>query len=314
MNKYFKRREHCPNCGGSKTFELCSAPYTVPPLRDYLISFYSKQGKVEFDYLCEQSYVLTECGDCSLVYQAEIPNEFLMQKLYEEWIDPGYALARRRKGGAVTYQVQLVQQIASVLRYLDRCPTELQLLDFGMGWGEWCRAALAFGCAVHGTEISAARIQHAQQYGVRIVPDNVLPSHKYDFVNAEQIFEHLPDPQRTLAVLSQCLNKGGVLRIAVPDGTGIKRRLREWNWMAPKGHRHSLNAVTPLEHINCFNRKSLLHLARQFNLAPVRVPLYANRSEAVGKILGCLRRGISAPGEFRSCLFGERTCMFFSSI
>jgi transcription elongation factor Elf1 len=87
MNKYFVRRSRCPACQSSEYNELVRAVLTQPPCGDYLLSFYGAQGGVELEYLDEQDYALAECLDCGLVYQQEIPGEFLMHKLYEEWID-----------------------------------------------------------------------------------------------------------------------------------------------------------------------------------------------------------------------------------
>jgi hypothetical protein len=45
------------------------------------------------------------------------------------------------------------------------------------------------------------------------------------------------------------------------------------DWSAPKGSKDSLNPVAPLEHINCFNRSSLLRLAAEAGLRETTLPL-----------------------------------------
>jgi SAM-dependent methyltransferase len=93
-----------------------------------------------------------------------------------------------------------------------------------------------------------------------------IPARRFDLINAEQVFEHLPEPLDTLRHLSRGLKPGGLLRIGVPNGTGLKQSLAAWDWTAPKGSARSLNAVAPLEHLNCFTRTSLLVLAETAGL------------------------------------------------
>ena len=272
MNNYFIERSKCPCCESSKYTILCRASYTEVPLRDYLVSFYSSQGAIDLEYLEEQDYVLVECLECALIYQQEIPGEFLLHKLYEEWIDPQKVFELVEKRRTIGYFVGLIAEVISVMRQFDHPPMQLQFLDFGMGWGHWCRTAQAFGCTVYGTELSVARIEYAKQAGVRIIDYEEISKQKFDFINTEQVFEHLSEPRETLAYLKQSLKADGILKISVPNGEDIKQRLKKWDWYAPKYSAWSLNPVAPLEHINCFNRDSLIYLARECGLTPIEVP------------------------------------------
>lgn len=272
MNDYFVERDKCPCCKSSDHVLLCRSSYTEAPLQDYLISFYSTQGTIEFRYLGEQDYVLVECLGCGMIYQREIPGEVLMYKLYEEWIDPRTVFELVEKRRSIGYYTGLISEVIRIIRQFDRPPMELQFLDFGMGWGHWCRAAQAFGCTVYGTELSTTRIEYAKQLGVRTLNSEEISKIKFDFINAEQVFEHLADPRETLISLKKSLNTDGILRISVPDGSDIKKRLVKWNWYAPKDSSWSLNPVAPLEHINCFNRNSLIRLACECGLVPMEIP------------------------------------------
>jgi 2-polyprenyl-3-methyl-5-hydroxy-6-metoxy-1,4-benzoquinol methylase len=84
-----------------------------------------------------------------------------------------------------------------------------------------------------------------------------LPADRFHFINTEQVFEHLVDPMAELLRLASALRPGGLVRISVPNGTAVESRLSNPDWNAAKGSPRSLNAVAPLEHINCFNHRSL---------------------------------------------------------
>jgi 2-polyprenyl-3-methyl-5-hydroxy-6-metoxy-1,4-benzoquinol methylase len=282
MNEYFTVRQECPCCGSNVCDELYRASYCEDPIREYLISFYSPQGKVEFEYLQDQDYVLVECAHCGLVYQREIPNDFLMRKLYEEWIDPKKCFDLYERTRGIRYFKNLGSEIVRIVSIFDQPPMSLKFLDFSMGWGHWCRVAMSFGCTVHGTEFSQARIDYAKSKGVTVIDYSEIANHRYDFINTEQVFEHLPDIRNTINHLKESLKPNGILKINVPDGWDVKKRLKKGDWTAPKGSKDSLNLVAPLEHINCFNHSSLVILARGVGLVPVNTHMKGSISRKSG--------------------------------
>jgi SAM-dependent methyltransferase len=224
---------------------------------------------VEFEYLRDQEYILCECADCELIYQQEIPNNFLLHKIYEEWIDPKKCFELYERPRRIQYFSYLSSEIIGLISLFDRPPMELKFLDFSMGWGHWSRIAQSFGCTVYSTEFSPSKIDYARHKGVQVIDYTDIQSHQFDFINTEQVFEHLPDIRSTLTYLKGSLKAGGLLKISVPNAPDIKKRLKTWNWNAPKGSSDSLNPVAPLEHINCFNHSSLIQLAKRCGLVPI---------------------------------------------
>jgi predicted SAM-dependent methyltransferase len=87
----------------------------------------------------------------------------------------------------------------------------------------------------------------------------------FDFINTDQVFEHLTHPLQIGEQLVDLLQPGGVLKIFVPDADSTLRQIRAGKW------RPSKDALHPLEHVNGFNRRSLERFAGRLGLAPVRV-------------------------------------------
>ena len=73
--------------------------------------------------------------------------------------------------------------------------------------------------------------------------------------------------------LKKCLRPEGLLKISVPNGSDIKRRLKICDWKAPKDSKNSLNPVAPLEHINCFTHKSIMKMAELAGFQRMKIPL-----------------------------------------
>jgi 2-polyprenyl-3-methyl-5-hydroxy-6-metoxy-1,4-benzoquinol methylase len=273
QNQYFSYRDKCPACNSGILKELYQKPYDEPPISEYLKSFYSSQGGVEFKYLKNATFNLCECKECGLILQKEIPNDFLMEVLYEKWIDPKKVFKQHQKNDDLSLYTSYAQEISTIIAYLHQVPSELSFFDFGMGWGKWALMAKGFGCQSYGTELSEERIKHATSNGIQVIAWDEIPKHRFDFINTEQVFEHIPNPLNTLIYLKDALKADGILKISVPTANNITRLLKLMDWEAPRGTRKSLNPVAPLEHINYFRRNSLIKMAELAGMEEVVIPM-----------------------------------------
>ena len=265
---------------------------------------------IEFEFLKGGTYILDECDTCGLVYQEEVPNDILMERLYEKWIDPERAFRRHLDSDGLDYHSRCATDVIKLVAYFGKAPADLEFFDFGMGWGKWARMAQAFGCNVRGAEISKSRIEYARTHRIDVVTMAEARDLRFDFINMEHVMEHIRDPLDTLCALRDSLKPSGMVRIWVPDGGDIRRRLRVMDWGAAKGSRDSLNLVSPLQHLNCFSRSSLIHMATRAGLVPATLPL---RIEfAYGLSLRSPRdllRSLALP-VYRN-LLRKGTCLFF---
>jgi 2-polyprenyl-3-methyl-5-hydroxy-6-metoxy-1,4-benzoquinol methylase len=270
---HFIKRACCPACKSTSHKTIYSCEFLKSPVRDYIQAFYASQGGVDFKYLEGGRFELEECEDCGVIYQEEIPNEFLSNKLYEEWINPEIALNQHLDSRDLHYYSGYAQEIMMLIAYLKAIPSQLKFFDFAMGWGRWAMMATAFGCESYGLELSRNRQEYAKSHGTTVISWDEIPGYCFDVINAEEILEHIPEPLETLSHLKSSLRPEGIIKISVPDGHDIKRRLSISDWTAPKYSRNSLNLVSPLEHINCFNRASLIKMADRAGLKIVNIPL-----------------------------------------
>jgi len=282
QNQYFTSRDQCPACAASDLHTLYRTPYDVEPLKSYLTGFYGGADQSEFECLKGAHYVLVECGKCRLIFQRMIPNDALLERVYRRWINTEGGLARRRSNLRVAHYGWWAREILQIMAFLGaESPSSLRFFDFGMGWGEWTLMAKAFGCDSYGLDLSQTCVDHAKANGIIPVEWDEIPSCEFDFINTEQVFEHLADPLGTLRHLRKGLKPQGVIKICVPDAPDITRRLKIMDWQAPKGTRNSLNPVAPLEHINFYRRQSLLAMATKAGMTEVFIPLRKQYLHAV---------------------------------
>ena len=272
-SSYFVSRNSCPVCQSSSLKTIYQSPFDESPIKDYLIEFYSPQGKIEPDYLKGAVYILNECNNCDLIFQKDVPNNVLMERLYEHWIDPKKALIEDQQEGQSGRDCDYQQEIKQIIAFLKNKKQPLKFFDFGLGWGAWAATAKELGCDAYGTEISEERIKHAKSLGIEVISWDEIPNYQFDFINTEQVFEHLADPRQTFEQLKKALKPEGLLKISVPTANDIARRLRIMDWKAPKNTRNSLNPVAPLEHINFFRRGSVIKMANLAGIKEVQIPL-----------------------------------------
>ena len=272
---WFDERNRCPVCESEKITIRYRIPYSDQSIKEHLIEFYSPQGGIEFQYLQNEDYILCDCKYCGVIFQKKIPNEYLMERLYEHWIDPKKALENRnnRFNNNPGIYNNYINEIRNVSSCLKSSPSDTKFLDFGMGWGDWLLMANKLGFECYGLELSQSRIEYAESKGINVINWDEAKKLNFDFINAEQVFEHIPEPLITLRELKKLLKPNGIIKISVPTPNNINKILKRMDWKAKKGSKNSLNDVAPLEHIQCYSRSSLLIMAKLGGMTELTIPL-----------------------------------------
>lgn len=261
-------REHCPSCTSPSSTPLMRLAYDAPPLNDYLRSYYG--GRADLSRLAGCFFELEFCSACGLIYQRTVPIGGLLQSLYDEWI-PSTAREQLWQSYTIDSYRYWAAEIDFIVQHFGGRPAQISVFDFGLGWSEWATMARAYGCIVAGTELSQERLHYARASGIETVEWRDVPHRKFHFINTEQVFEHLVEPRETLAHLAHALHPNGLLKISVPDGRAIKKKLRSGvNAATLLNCREDLMPIAPLEHINCFDHAALTALGRQIGLKEFR--------------------------------------------
>jgi SAM-dependent methyltransferase len=269
MTQHFVTRGECPACDRAASAMLVSVPMDRGPVFEFLERYYTKQGRFEPEYLAGASYTVAECEGCGLMWQTEVPNDAFLARLYGVWIDnAGVAERSNEKRGNKIGQFAREMEI---LRWLGG-GRRLKVLDFGSGQAKWPEAAAVYGHDAFACELERGRMSASPEL-YRFVEIDDLPGQRFDFINTNQVFEHLTRPAETLARLVEALAPGGVIRLAVPTSHNQKKLLLAGKLDFRKHARHGLGPVAPLQHVNCYPPSALDALAGRAGLERLRVPL-----------------------------------------
>lgn len=273
----FVTRSKCPGCafeGGNAFF---SKPFMNPPVLDFIQHKFVVQEVG--DHLIGHDYTLVECGNCGLIYQRNILDGELTEKLYDRWLN-AEATQDLVDHGSKQLSMKILggylQEAAKLVSFIGKPSHEIDVLDYGMGWGRWCLAAKALGCNVYGFDLSETRNEYARGQGITVVDGATLGARQYDYISTEQVLEHVPDPLEMTRFLAGALKPGGILKISVPDGSQVKQGMAGIRWGEGRqwgGFRKYLMPITPLIHINTFTPSSIRVMAQSAGLEETGIPL-----------------------------------------
>lgn len=310
-NTFFVHRQKCELCGSSASKIILSKKMTDPEILSFLEEYY--EGRVDKVVLDGIDYAIAKCQECEFVWQAWVLNEDMMYVLYEKWISAEQSLNKKKFGEMPLFK-KYANEAITISSLISKSPHQIDVLDFGMGWGYWANMAKAFGYNVVGLELSQERVRYAKQMGIEVIDSlDENKAHKFDFINTHHVFEHIIEPLKVLKYLNKKLKNNGVIRISVPNGTETLEALTRPDWKASK------DALHPLEHINCFTHITLKRLGKNAGLSFIEIPspiILESRKKRLINLFAVLgdrfRSGSSKSGSSKSDSFKNRgTALYF---
>jgi 2-polyprenyl-3-methyl-5-hydroxy-6-metoxy-1,4-benzoquinol methylase len=256
----FTERAACELCWCTDFDVLYSESFASGNTFRFIDTYYA--GRIPATVLQQGKYILKRCRACRFIWQGEILDQDNLALLYSHWID-SEASARKYAEKSPGELAGLVHQISALPFLTEENGREIRALDFGAGWGRWCQIAIALGIEAWAAELSDARLTHMRSLGIPVCTDILTEKRVFHFINAEQVLEHLPNPQQYFNQLASLLVPGGIMRISVPDGRTFENQLSARTWQPQK------DAVHPLEHINCYTRDSLRTLSHATDITTI---------------------------------------------
>ena len=263
-------REACPACNGTSLRSLYACPFDAQPIAGYFASSPAR------DAVAGGTFELDQCATCGLVFQKQVAGPETVAVLYDDQSMSPEETWRREEALYASPHALLGNslELLRVLFYLNRPPSTITILDFGMGWAVHLRVAIGYGCACYGVEISKNKLEIAKGFGVTLVgvKEAIEQGLRFDFINVDQVLEHVAAPFSVLGSVVPLLKPDGVIKLSVPNTLRPRAQLRNPDWEQARTGRGRLNAFAPLEHVNSFSGPSLRAMAARAGLRRVSVP------------------------------------------
>ena len=241
----FAALDRCWICGGATLtrYHECYMDFEAYTSQDPELAAYSGQR-----------IWLMRCADCGFGQPERLPTlPGFFDRMYDQrWADDW--VEREFEAPAKDFIFR------AILRELGMRVTSVprRLLDVGAHAGRFMHLAQQQGWMVEGVELNprtaacAARRTSAPVHRVN-AHTLVAEGRQYSAVTLIDVLEHIPEPMRLLATLSQLVESGGWVAVKVPCGPGqwTKERVRAALTA------HKVDLAGNLVHVNHFSPRSL---------------------------------------------------------
>jgi SAM-dependent methyltransferase len=202
------------------------------------------------DFLLDRpgDFRLVRCRHCDLIYQNPRPTLDELLQYYPNDYQPYQRALQERSSRVqrIDRRHEMTRRFKHIQRYLPRTG---HMLEVGSSTGQFLVDMRERGWTVTGVEISAFAAEYAREnLGLDIITGTLetadLPSNHFDLVTLWDVFEHVIDPQSTLAEIQRVLKPGGYFIASVPNPACIEARLFGDYWVGWDRPRH-LHLFTP---------------------------------------------------------------------
>lgn len=260
------QRLHCPITGYPAEV-IFSRSYQHPVLREI-----ADRARLA-DTVADKPYEIRCCAESDLYFQTWVMSTAELRAWYSPPTDASFFMKEIGKQKLHWFAHQTEEIL--VLRQL--CPVPMPVvLDFGCNWGKWASMALAHGCEVYGVDVNQAASEFCASRGIRMISFEEMGKRQFDFINVDQVLEHLSEPLIVGRHLSACVKPGGFIKFSTPNNPKLPRQLKaaQQNGDDSVMDARTLDSLLPLEHVNLFSDTSLKILAKQAGLRTYRLPFF----------------------------------------
>ena len=257
-------RIYCPVCDNKSLKSIYKLSYQDPKIKKFIDTYY--HNRLPLNIIAKYDYDLIECQNCKFIFQKFIPDENFSIELYENYISSKESL-KKKNDDLINIKRKYQNEINLIKAIFKN--KKINILEFGAGWGFWSAEAKKFGFNVNCLELSKKRVDYMKSKGLNVINSINQNSLKYDLIYSDQTFEHINNPKETLELLNSSLNIGGYIILNFPSSFGFKNKINR-SYIPCKDEAH------PLEHLNLFNRSSIMSLIKETNLKLINFRSFKN--------------------------------------
>jgi len=233
-------------------------------------------------FLHVKEYDITRCHSCSHIQVNPIPDEKKLMEMYQHVdSDSFYAngcsvsLQEKEKqtpGFLKAYFSERIEAIQKTGQGMDR-----YILDFGCTNGAFVKAMIDAGYKnSYGYDITEDLVLEGQKQGLNLSTGDLrtfaeTTTTKFDIIITYNVFEHLPYPHETVAVLKKFLKKDGYLIINIPHINSLQGKL----------FKEKSPIIDPPFHIHYFSTKSMKQLLEKngFEVTRQTTPFWGKEAD-----------------------------------
>jgi len=200
-----------------------------------------------------KAYPLFKCVECGLVRPNPLPyDEKTKLSIYDEPENIKFYHQKKNKIDRKSYDYNYYfKHFKPFLNFVKKYKINGKGLDVGCGAGHLMILLSKLGIKSEGIDITQKLIKSMKKEGYAVycgeLNSKVLKNKKYDLITANQVLEHIIDPEFLVKDINGLLKKEGYVILAVPYVYGLIPNILRTKWYG----------LGYGQHLNFFSKKSL---------------------------------------------------------
>lgn len=195
-------------------------------VKDFKCPF-CKNRKIKSFFPVKKDYGIVLCFTCSTALRVPFPKEEELNETHssESYFTHQY-FEKRRNLSSAKYLYKRMSDLLSSFYSKDK--KELAILDIGCDTGAFLESITDTKISKLGVEVSPQAVKCARSKGLDVICGNFLHiefSSKFDFIVANDIWEHMLYPYKFLEKVKTLLKKDGVAYFTFPSPISFIYRL-----------------------------------------------------------------------------------------
>ena len=183
------------------------------------------------DSISGDNFHINRCLKCNAAFISPRPTEEQMARAYD---DSYYGKGQTKFAGHIEKILDYFR-LARAMRVGRYISPPAKILDIGCGNGGFLGGLIRRGYDGYGVELPGKAAQRAGQIaGLKLktgqMTDEDFGEDFFDGVCMWHVFEHLPEPKKTLQIIRKILKPGGYLMMSLPNIDSIQSRLFKGKW------------------------------------------------------------------------------------
>lgn len=216
-----------------------------------------------------RNHRIVKCNFCELMGLSPQPSDEVLKEIYGASYFPFSTadnecdhIHRLKQQTALRY----IQHLETYLADLDRPGRKGQLLEIGVGLGDFLKVASDRGYAVRGVEYSESAVANIKKYfgeSLHVSQGEIFDiseENSFDAVVFNDVLEHVRDPLSFLGKIHSILADEGVILCSIPSLDSWSARWQGTSWVEFK-----------LEHLFYFNKKNASRLLNKTGFTDIVV-------------------------------------------
>ena len=232
--------------------------------------------------ISRDEFYINRCLECRAAFLSPRPTEGQLARSYD---DSYYGKGEAKFSGYIEKVLDYFRSARArrVSRYIT---PPAKILDIGCGNGRFLGYLIKQGFEGYGIELPGKAIRRAGQIaGVHLKAGRLsggdFSENFFDGICMWHVFEHLPEPKKTLQIIQKILKPGGYLLMSLPNIDSLQSRLFRGEWLH----------LDPPKHLFFLGASDLVSAMQEFGFESIKQRYFSLEQNPFGiqqSILNCL--------------------------